>query len=89
MQWFHHLSDPKAKARIVRRIERAEKGNFGDYHLLGGGVSEMRIDYGPGYRIYFAQKGKAVYLLLIGGDKRHQNLDIKNAKAMWQAVGGK
>ncbi len=89
VDWFLRLHDQKAKDRIDNRIIRARKGNFGDHHSLGDGVSEMRIDYGPGYRIYFAQEGNTVYLLLLGGDKRNQNDDIKKAKAMWLGMGGK
>ncbi|MCL2000410.1 MAG: type II toxin-antitoxin system RelE/ParE family toxin [Planctomycetes bacterium] len=84
--WFRRLSDRQAKARILNRIDRAENGSFGDYRSVGEGVSEMRIDYGPGYRIYFAQEGRVIYLLLMGGDKRNQEKDIAKAKAMWQAI---
>ncbi len=89
VDWFHRLSDQNAKNRILNRIRRAENGNFGDHHSLGDGVSEMRVDHGPGYRVYYAQKERAVYLLLIGGDKRNQNSDIETAKAMWRVLGGK
>ncbi len=87
--WYACLNDQKAKDRIAIRIKRARNGNFGDHRALGEGVSEMRIDYGPGYRIYFAQEGNTVYLLLLGGDKRNQNSDIKKAKALWLGMGGK
>ncbi len=87
--WFRRLRDRQAKDRIDNRILRAERGNFGDHHSLGNGVSEMRIDYGSGYRIYFAQEENTVYLLLLGGDKRNQDADIEKAKAMWSAMGGK
>jgi putative addiction module killer protein len=84
--WFHRLNDIQAKVRILNRIDRAENGNFGDHHAVGDGVSEMRIDYGPGYRVYFAQVGSVVYLLLLGGDKRTQENDITKAKALWKAI---
>ena len=84
--WFRRLQDSRAKARILNRIDRAEGGNFGDHRSVGDGVSEMRIDYGPGYRVYFAQVGGAVYLLLLGGDKRNQAADIAKAKALWKAI---
>jgi putative addiction module killer protein len=86
VDWFRRLNDRQAKERILVRVRRAIKGNFGDSHPAGGGVSEMRVDYGPGYRIYYAQEGKAVYLLLLGGDKRGQENDIGRAKAMWRAI---
>lgn len=69
-EWFNGLRDRTAKLRIAARIERAKNGNFGDHKSVGDGVSEMRLTYGPGYRIYYAQKGEITYLLLNGGDKR-------------------
>lgn len=69
----------KARARILGRINSAENGNFGDCEPVGGGVSEMRIHYGPGYRLYYTRQGEVVYLLLIGGDKSSQKRDIKRA----------
>jgi putative addiction module killer protein len=73
------LRDEKAKARIAQRVDRLARGNPGDVKPVGEGVSEMRIDYGPGYRV---QRQKVVALLLCGGDKRTQTADIKRAKAM-------
>lgn len=67
---------------IVRRIERAEAGNFGDCEPVGDSVFEMKVDYGPGYRVYFTRRGGFVYLLLIGGDKSTQKRDIKRAREM-------
>ena len=81
-EWLDRLADEKAKARISVRIISAEKGNFGDSAPVGDGISEMRIHYGPGYRLYFSRRGKVVYLLLCGGDKSTQKRDIKRAKAM-------
>lgn len=87
--WLDRLRDQQVKNRIAIRIYRARAGNFGDHHSLADGISEMRIDYGPGYRIYYAQKGNAVYLLLLGGDKRTQERDIQKAKDLWRSLGGK
>jgi|SRR5580692_10094134 putative addiction module killer protein len=84
--WLNALTDRKAKARIAARLIRAELGNFGDCKPVGEGVSEMRIDVGPGYRIYFVREGASVYLLLVGGDKRSQRQDIQQAKAMAQEL---
>lgn len=78
--WFKKLRDRKAKARIQARIDRIEIGNFGDVAPVGEGVSELRIHYGPGYRVYFIQRGPVVVILLSGGDKGSQNADIKWAK---------
>jgi putative addiction module killer protein len=79
-QWFRKLKDRQAKARINTRILRVQQsGNFGDAKPTREGVSEMRIDYGPGYRIYFMQCGSVVVVLLAGGDKRTQDEDIKTA----------
>ena len=80
--WLSGLKDPVGKALIVRRIERAEAGNFGDCEPVGEGVSEMRIHHGPGYRAYFTRRGEVVYLLLLGGDKSSQKRDIKRAIEM-------
>lgn len=79
------LNDHSGKARIIARIRSAEQGNFGDCKPVGQGISEMRIHTGPGYRIYFAQQDKIVYLLLNGGDKSTQELDIKRAAAIFEA----
>jgi putative addiction module killer protein len=81
-EWFAGLRDIRAKARIDARIKRLQFGLFGDVKPVGDGVSEFRVDYGPGYRVYFMRRGKEVILLLCGGDKRTQNRDIKAAKAM-------
>lgn len=77
--WFTALRDIRAKVQIQARIDRAGLGNFGDCEPVGGGVSEMRIHYGPGYRVYFAQRGVEVVILLAGGDKSSQPKDIKRA----------
>jgi putative addiction module killer protein len=78
-EWFASLRDRQAKARINARIRRLSLGNPGDVMPVGEGVSELRVDYGPGYRVYFAQRGHSVVVLLAGGDKSTQNRDIKTA----------
>ena len=80
--WFSHLRDRQAKARISARIRRASLGNFGDMKPLREGLFEMRIDYGPGYRLYCIKKGQILIVLLSGGDKRSQNADIEKAIAL-------
>ena len=79
-RWLRKLRDPQAKARVEMRIRRLSLGNAGDVQPIGEGLSEMRIDYGPGYRVYFMQQSKVLVLLLCGGDKRTQKKDIVNAK---------
>lgn len=81
-EWLLDLRDSVAKARISTRLVAAQQGHFGDTKPVGEGVSEMRIHYGPGYRIYFTRKGDIVYVLLIGGDKDSQKRDIAQAKAL-------
>jgi putative addiction module killer protein len=78
-QWFEELKDTKGRFRIQARIDRAELGNLGDCEPVGGGVSEMRIHFGPGYRLYLAQRGTEIILLLAGGDKSSQGKDVKAA----------
>lgn len=81
--WFANLKDKTAKGAILNRINRARLGNFGDHKDLGDGVSEMRVDVGQGYRVYYAREGRIVYLLICGGDKSTQDRDVKHAKAVW------
>lgn len=78
-QWLDGLRDVRARARVQVRIERLAAGNAGDVQPVGEGVSELRIDYGPGYRVYFKKHGREVVILLAGGDKRTQSADIKTA----------
>jgi putative addiction module killer protein len=84
--WFAGLRDREARARITVRIRRLSLGNPGDVKPVGSGVSEMRIDYGPGYRVYFVGRGDTVVVLLCGGDKRHQDRDIARALELAQEV---
>lgn len=78
-KWLDGLRDIRARARVQVRIERLGAGNVGDAKPVGEGVSEMRIDYGPGYRVYFTKRGREVIVLLAGGDKRTQDADIRTA----------
>ncbi|MXX40011.1 MAG: type II toxin-antitoxin system RelE/ParE family toxin [Gemmatimonadetes bacterium] len=80
--WFNSLRDRRAKARIQARIDRLELGHFGDVAPVGEGVSELRIFYGPGYRVYFVKRDSVVIILLSGGAKSTQNSDIVKAKEM-------
>lgn len=81
-KWFKKLRDNVAKQSITWRIERMKNGNFGDSKTVGGGVFELRIDVGKGYRVYFKNNGKEIIILLVGGDKSTQEADIKTAKKM-------
>jgi putative addiction module killer protein len=80
--WFAGLRDAGAKRRIAQRIVRVQSGLLGDVKPVGEGVSELRVDYGPGYRVYFVRRGAEVIILLCGGDKRTQERDISRAKAL-------
>ena len=82
--WLDELADERARKRVVQRIERLRVGLFGDCKPVGGGVSELRVDHGPGYRVYFVRRGRQLVLLLSGGDKSTQQRDIANAKALAQ-----
>jgi putative addiction module killer protein len=84
--WLRRLRDANALARIVARIRRMEKGNPGDSKSVGQGVLEMRIDYGPGYRIYYLPRGVQIVILLCGGDKRTQQQDIKRAQKLAETL---
>lgn len=87
-RWLSRLRDANAVARIAGRIRRMEMDNPGDYRSLGGGLMEMRIDYGPGYRVYFVRRGTTVVLLLCGGDKRAQRADIVRARKLAEQYDG-
>ncbi|GAB7550481.1 type II toxin-antitoxin system RelE/ParE family toxin [Cupriavidus sp. 8B] len=84
--WLLALQDLKARAKILTRLKRAEQGNFGDSEPIGEGLSEMRIDFGPGYRIYYGREGAVAYLLISGGDKSTQKADVRRAKEMWKTI---
>jgi putative addiction module killer protein len=84
--WFDSLRDRKARARIDVRVRRLSLGNPGDVKPIGRGVSELRIDYGPGYRVYFVQRGPMLIILLAGSDKRTQERDIKKALELARTV---
>jgi putative addiction module killer protein len=81
-KWFRKL-DPVTAARIDKYLRRMEQGNMGDFKSLGGGVEELRIDYGPGYRVYYGRDGERLTILLGGGLKRSQSRDIVEAKRRW------
>lgn len=83
-RWLGHLRDVSARAVIVRRIARVARGNLGDVRSVGEGVSELRIDHGPGYRVYLTRRGERLIVLLCGGDKDSQARDIARAKALAQ-----
>lgn len=85
-EWFNKLRDIRGRARIAARIESAKAGNFGVYKKLDDGVCEMKIDFGPGYRVYYAQEGLNLYLLLVGGGKSTQKKDISKAKELWRMI---
>ena len=82
--WLEDLKDKRAVARVLARLARVRLGNPGDCKPVGEGVSELRVDYGPGYRVYFGQQGQRLVVLLCGGDKRTQDRDIRLAKLYWQ-----
>lgn len=82
--WLATLADRMAKARIAARVQRLAAGNFGDCKPLADGVWELRIDHGPGYRVYYARAGERLLLLLADGDKRRQQADIETAQACWK-----
>lgn len=85
-EWLSGLKDHVAKAAVVRRIERLQGGLFGDCKSVGGGVSELRLDVGPGYRVYFTRRGDTLVVLLVGGTKRTQQADIEEAQRLAAAI---
>lgn len=87
-KWLDGLRDVRARARVLIRVERLADGNPGDVKPVGEGVLEMRIDYGPGYRVYFMQRGEEVIVLLAGGDKRTQEADIQRALRLARSLEG-
>jgi putative addiction module killer protein len=87
-KWLDELKDLVGKQAIIRRLKRARKGNFGECKPVGGGVFEMVIHYGPGYRLYYFQRGPQLYWLLMGGTKGTQPQDVERAKAMKRDIEG-
>ena len=85
-KWLSSLRDVRAKARLLARVDAARLGNLGDIKSVGGGVSEMRIDIGPGWRVYFTRRQRVIVILLCGGDKSTQSKDIDRAKVMAQNI---
>lgn len=85
-KWLFKLKDRAAKARIIERLDRASSGNLGNYKSLGAGLFELRLTYGPGYRLYFAREGDVIVVLLIGGDKSTQNRDIEKAREILKGL---
>lgn len=85
-EWLSDLRDVKARARIAVRIRRIEEGNFGDHKSVGDGVSELRLKFGPGYRVYYTERNGEVIILLSGGDKDSQDRDIARAKEMVKEI---
>jgi len=86
-RWLYDLSDRRAQVRIVARLRMAEGGNLGDWASVGGEVSEMRVHFGPGYRLYFTRRGGVLIILLVGGDKSTQSRDIKRAQRIATELG--
>ena len=87
--WLRRLKDDNAVAPIVARIRRMERGNPGDTRSVGSGVMEIRVDYGPGYRVYYVPRGATLVILLCAGDKRTQMQDVERAHAMARDIAGK
>ena len=83
-RWLLNLRDLRARISIARRIDRAAQGNFGDTRALGDGLSELRVDFGPGYRVYYMRRGSEIILLMLGGDKSTQRQDIQIARTLMQ-----
>jgi len=88
-EWLYGLKDTQGQSAILKRINRMEEGNFGDHTYVGQGVWELRVHFGPGYRIYYGEDGPNIVLLLNGGDKHSQNKDIRNAQNSGSHTGGK
>lgn len=84
IEWLEALKDRRAKQKIQARIDRLSLGNLGYTNSVGAGVQELKIDFGPGFRVYFSYEGNSIIILLLGGDKSSQNEDIKKAKEYWK-----
>jgi len=87
-KWLNALRDQKGRRRILTRLRRLEQGNYGDCSPVGEGVSELRLFFGAGYRVYFAEDAENIIIILCGGDKSGQNRDIKHAKSCWKEYQG-
>ncbi len=87
-EWINKLKDPVTQAKIFRRLDRVSLGNYGDYKPVGDGVYELRLTFGSGYRVYFAEHGDVTVILLLGGNKSQQSKDIATAKKYWQELRG-
>ena len=86
-EWLRNLQDRKGRARILARLESVQLGNLGDVNAVGDGVRELRVHVGPGYRVYFVQRGRVLLLLLCGGDKATQARDIAKARQILREIG--
>lgn len=84
VDWIRNIKDPTMRHRIRSRLDRVELGHYGEYKALGDGVFELKLAFGPGYRIYFAEQDDIIVILLCGGDKSSQNKDIQTAKIYWR-----
>jgi putative addiction module killer protein len=82
--WLDDLRDIQGRRRIIKRLLRVQQGNYGDVESIGEGLSELRLFFGPGYRVYFGEDAENIVIILCGGDKSSQDRDIANAKAYWQ-----
>jgi len=85
IQWFESINDRKTRSRIITRLDRLEIGNPGDHKHVGEGVFELRLQFGPGYRIYYGEDGPVIVILLMGGDKSSQSKDIEKALSFWKS----
>lgn len=85
-QWYKAIQDVRSRRKITLRIERLKVGNFGDWKSVGDGVFELRISFGPGFRVYFARKGNTLVVLLFRGDKDSQSKDIQKAREIWKDI---
>jgi len=85
-EWLLSLRDRRARVKIEQRVDRLEEGNAGDVKSVGDGILEMRVDYGPGYRVYYVQRGSVCIILLCGGDKSSQKQDIQRAKVLAEQI---
>ena len=83
-EWYESIRDVTTRSRIRARLARVRSGNFGDHKIFSGGIGELRLDFGPGYRLYFVQQGAIIVVLLMAGDKSTQSADIREARRLWE-----